>query len=158
MLTHLLPQRPMNRASEVLRINIENQLLAKRVAQLRLIVLGRPCLMPIFVDITIVIGRLGPEINQIILEFGKAPVFVDNYGPRKFATIFLGSNAGVPSDDGREDKGRLPSAEPVTYLRKGKLARVELSPLFDGSNSHSIGKPVFRNSRFLGRFHGLCLS
>src|SRR2546425_7472286 len=78
MSAHLLFQGPVNRAGKVLRINVEGKLLTKRVAQLSRIVPAAPCLLPIVVDITIVIGRFGLEIDQVVPDFRGATVLVDD--------------------------------------------------------------------------------
>src|SRR2546425_12094899 len=103
MFLHLLLEGSMNRAGKVLRINVEDELLAKRSTQLSGIALAVPCLFPILVDISIIVCRFRQEINEIISDFGQALVLIDNYSPIAFATVFAWSNTGVPSYYGRED-------------------------------------------------------
>src|SRR2546428_12181579 len=103
MFLHLLLEGSMNRAGKVIRINVEDELLAKRSTQLSGIALAVPCLFPILVDISIIVCRFRPEINEIISDFGKARVLVHDYSPISLATEFTSSDTGVPSHHGGED-------------------------------------------------------
>src|SRR2546425_3259049 len=97
MTLHLLLYGTVNRASEVLRVNVKCHLLTVLPSQILDILLSTG-LVPRHVDVPVVIDALGPILQQPFQNVREAPVLIDDDCVPKLVPMLLGKDPSMATD------------------------------------------------------------